>query len=268
MAKARNLAYLLPIFRACLYGAELRQAWAASRLSNWLMATRVPGGDPASEGVAGRGLTARCDCQRLYKRTDPRQSGPGSWSTGSVLRPLMPGLADQNRRAQAHGCACAKRWQAASRVRRRRVWSSALAPPPPVISLFRRIISLFRPINSLFGAIKFAVISTIVACRILYNRLKRLTLYPMELGRKRCLPSPNSEYQARNDPQRSGRCARRLFCAAPYGRETSSFSSRENAPGEARWIRTCALIPRKRRMPALRADFKTNCHRFFTVARL
>ena len=102
-----------------------------------------------------------------------------------------------------------KRWRAASRVRRRRVWSSALAPPPPVLSLFDRIMSLFRPINSLFGAIKFAVISTIVACHKLSNPLKRLIVHPIGPGRKRDPSSPNSEYQARNDPQRSGRCARR-----------------------------------------------------------
>src|SRR5277367_1875842 len=48
MAKERNLAYLSPICRAALYSAELRQALTASRLSNWLMATRVPGDGPSS----------------------------------------------------------------------------------------------------------------------------------------------------------------------------------------------------------------------------
>ena len=105
------------------------------------------------------------------------------------LKPLLPlALASAYRDAALEAVA-----ETGWRVRRRRVWSSALAPPPPVTSLFHRIMSLFRPINSLFGAKKFAVISTIVACRILYNRLKRLIIYPTELGRKRTLPSPNSE---------------------------------------------------------------------------
>ena len=128
---------------------------------------------------------------RCAKSASTTEANQGPHTRTRCSEPVSPGVR----------CAYAKRWRAASRVRRRRVWPSALAPPPPVISLFHRIMSLFRPINSLFGAIKFAVISTIVACHILYNRLKRLIIHPKELGRKRCLPSPNSEYQARNDPQ-------------------------------------------------------------------
>jgi hypothetical protein len=122
----------------------------------------------------------RIDGGRGFARgPQARPSGPRGWRRSyqdSLIRTGEP---------RAHGCATAKRRQAASPVRRRRVSSSALAPPPPVISLFDRILSLFWPINSLFGANKFAAISTIGACCILYNLLKRLIIYPTGRGRKR-----------------------------------------------------------------------------------